>query len=161
MLPTSDLLSDRLFGIECLSCSDTSTWVFLTLALENYLWIYKCSDLSLQLFSTGMLKDLRCFTVATSSWRSKTKPCRMLSVSWRKGNCLHNRLSLLKELYALQRPETIFTVSRLRAGECDRCTILRENLKNNQDQNLCLIAKLSEFTHWCRYSTDRQSGVEK
>ncbi len=52
----------------------------------------------------------------------------------------------------------MLTVSRLRAGDCDRCAILEENLKNNQDQNLRLIAKLSEFTHCSYYSHDRQSG---
>lgn len=53
----------------------------------------------------------------------------------------------------------MFTVvSRLHAGECDRCAILGENLKNNQDQNLRLIAKLSEFTHCSYYSTVRQNG---
>lgn len=31
---------------------------------------------------------------------------------------------------------------RLRAGECDRCAILEENLKNSQDQNERLITKL-------------------
>ncbi|KAL7373882.1 hypothetical protein ABVT39_016489 [Epinephelus coioides] len=31
---------------------------------------------------------------------------------------------------------------RLHAGECERCAALEENLKNNQDQNLSLIAKL-------------------
>lgn len=40
------------------------------------------------LFSAEMLRNLRRFTNATSSWRSKTKPCRTPSVSWRKGNFL-------------------------------------------------------------------------
>lgn len=40
------------------------------------------------LFSAEMLRNLRRSTNATSSWRSKTKPCRTPSVSWRKGNFL-------------------------------------------------------------------------
>lgn len=39
----------------------------------------------------------------------------------------------------------MFTVSRLRAGECDRCAVLEENLKNSEDQNQQLIVKLGEF----------------
>lgn len=36
---------------------------------------------------------------------------------------------------------------RLRAGECDRCAVLEETLKDDQDHNLRLIAKLSELAH--------------
>ncbi|XP_037613249.1 DNA endonuclease RBBP8 [Sebastes umbrosus] len=39
--------------------------------------------------------------------------------------------------------DTIFRLEeRLCAAECDQCAILKENLKNNQDQNVRLIAKL-------------------
>lgn len=68
-------------------------------SLASDLWtkftLVSVSDLSLHLFSAEMLRDLRCFTIATSSWRSKIKPCRMPSASWRKGNFLHSRFILL------------------------------------------------------------------
>lgn len=71
----------------------------VTFSLASDLWtklsLVSVSDLSLHLFSAEMLRDLRCFTIATSSWRSKIKPCRMPSASWRKGNFLHSRFTLL------------------------------------------------------------------
>ncbi|XP_045919938.1 DNA endonuclease RBBP8 isoform X1 [Micropterus dolomieu] len=54
----------------------------------------------------------------------------------------HSRNQQLKEQNKTLQDAISLLEERLRAGECDRCTILRENLKNNQDQNLCLIAKL-------------------
>lgn len=38
-------------------------------------------------------------------------------------------------------------VFRLRAEECDRCTVIEERLKNTQEQNLHLITKLSELNN--------------
>ena len=95
-----------------------------------------------------MLRDLRCFTIATSSWRSKTKLYRTPSVSWRKGNFSPQVIVwlCLKQCVTKKSPATVFNVRRLRAGECDQCAILEEKLKNNQEQNLRLVAKLSEFT---------------
>ncbi|XP_070784687.1 DNA endonuclease RBBP8 [Enoplosus armatus] len=54
----------------------------------------------------------------------------------------HGRNQQLKEQNKTLQDAISLLEERLRAGECDRCAILGENLKNNQDQNLRLIAKL-------------------
>ncbi|XP_073344685.1 DNA endonuclease RBBP8 isoform X2 [Pagrus major] len=54
----------------------------------------------------------------------------------------YNRNQQLKEQNKTLQDAVSLMEERLRAGECDQCAILGENLKNNQDQNLCLIAKL-------------------
>ncbi|XP_044032488.1 DNA endonuclease RBBP8 isoform X2 [Siniperca chuatsi] len=54
----------------------------------------------------------------------------------------HSRNQQLKEQNKTLQDAISLLEERLRAGECDRCAILGENLKNNQDQNLRLIAKL-------------------
>ncbi|XP_042366562.1 DNA endonuclease RBBP8 [Plectropomus leopardus] len=54
----------------------------------------------------------------------------------------YNRTQQLKEQNKTLQDAISLLEERLHAGECDRCAILEENLKNNQDQNLCLIAKL-------------------
>ncbi|XP_056290475.1 DNA endonuclease RBBP8 isoform X2 [Pseudoliparis swirei] len=58
----------------------------------------------------------------------------------------HFRTQQLKEqIKTLQDAVTRLEI-RLGTGDCDRCAILQENLKSNQDQNLHLIAKLSNET---------------
>ncbi|XP_075994294.1 DNA endonuclease RBBP8 [Genypterus blacodes] len=54
----------------------------------------------------------------------------------------YNRNQQLKEQHKNLQDIIGHLKERLRAGECDRCGILEENLKNEQDQNVCLIAKL-------------------
>ncbi|XP_028288521.1 DNA endonuclease RBBP8 isoform X2 [Parambassis ranga] len=100
-----------------------------------------------------------------------TKPSDVFEDLWRQlGECHHNALqeleakvSKLKKDRCLdaQRLEVFYnrnqqlkeqnktlqdTISlleeRLRTGECDQCTLLKENLKINQEKNLNLIAKL-------------------
>ncbi|XP_028425476.1 DNA endonuclease RBBP8 isoform X2 [Perca flavescens] len=54
----------------------------------------------------------------------------------------YSRTQQLKEQNKTLQDAISLLEERLRAGECDRCAILEESLKNNHDQNLCLIAKL-------------------
>nr|CBN81802.1 Retinoblastoma-binding protein 8 [Dicentrarchus labrax] len=54
----------------------------------------------------------------------------------------HNRNQQLKEQNKTLQHALSLLEERLRGGECDRCAVLEENLKNNQDQSLRLIAKL-------------------
>uniref|UniRef100_A0A8D3C2A7 DNA endonuclease RBBP8 n=1 Tax=Scophthalmus maximus TaxID=52904 RepID=A0A8D3C2A7_SCOMX len=54
----------------------------------------------------------------------------------------YSRSQQLKEQNKSLQDAISLLEERLRAGECDRCAILEENLKNNQEENLCLIAKL-------------------
>ncbi|XP_040921629.1 DNA endonuclease RBBP8 isoform X2 [Toxotes jaculatrix] len=54
----------------------------------------------------------------------------------------YNRNQQLKEQNKTLQDAVSLLEDRLRAGECDHCTILEENLKNIQDQNLHLITKL-------------------
>lgn len=99
------------------------------------------------LFSPEMLRSLKCFTIATSSWRSKTRLCRTPSATWRKGHpplYQHVRDCWIEVLLKV-------CVSRLRSSECDGCSTLKEDLKNSQDQNLRLLTKLSEFTRFYRF----------
>ncbi|KAK1885382.1 DNA endonuclease RBBP8 [Dissostichus eleginoides] len=54
----------------------------------------------------------------------------------------HSRTQQLKEQNKTLQDAIILLEERLREGGCDRCAILKEDMKNNQDQNLRLIAKL-------------------
>ncbi|XP_075932427.1 DNA endonuclease RBBP8 [Anarhichas minor] len=54
----------------------------------------------------------------------------------------HLRTQQLKEQNKTLQDAVSRLQERLCMGECDRCAILEEDLKNNQDQNLRLIAKL-------------------
>ncbi|XP_059182723.1 DNA endonuclease RBBP8-like [Centropristis striata] len=54
----------------------------------------------------------------------------------------YTRTQQLKEQNKSLQDAISLLEERLRAGECDRCAVLEENLKNNQDQNLHLIDKL-------------------
>ncbi|GLD55070.1 DNA endonuclease RBBP8 isoform X2 [Lates japonicus] len=54
----------------------------------------------------------------------------------------YNRNQQLKEQNKSLQDTISLLEERLRAGECDQCAIVEENQKNNQDQNLRLIAKL-------------------
>lgn len=54
----------------------------------------------------------------------------------------HSRTQQLKEHNKTLQDAIILLEERLREGGCDRCAILKEDMKNNQDQNLRLIAKL-------------------
>ncbi|KAK9528039.1 hypothetical protein VZT92_014540 [Zoarces viviparus] len=54
----------------------------------------------------------------------------------------HLRTQQLKEQNKNLQDAVSSLQERLCMGECDRCAILEEDLKNNQDQNLRLIAKL-------------------
>nr|XP_046226689.1 DNA endonuclease RBBP8 [Scatophagus argus]XP_046226690.1 DNA endonuclease RBBP8 [Scatophagus argus] len=54
-----------------------------------------------------------------------------------------NRSQQLKEQNKSLQDAIGLLEKRLRAGQCDRCGILEENLKSHQEQNLRLIAKLS------------------
>ncbi|KAF3836093.1 hypothetical protein F7725_028651 [Dissostichus mawsoni] len=55
----------------------------------------------------------------------------------------HSRTQQLKEQNKTLQDAIILLEERLREGGCDRCAILKEDMKNNQDQNLRLIAKLT------------------
>ncbi|XP_034416235.1 DNA endonuclease RBBP8 [Cyclopterus lumpus] len=55
----------------------------------------------------------------------------------------HFRTQQLKEQNKTLQDAVSRLEERLCTGECDRCAILEENLKSNQDQNLRLIAKLN------------------
>ncbi|XP_041817896.1 DNA endonuclease RBBP8 isoform X2 [Chelmon rostratus] len=54
----------------------------------------------------------------------------------------YNRNQQLKEQNKTLQDAISLLEERLRAGECDRCAILGDSLKVNQDQNLRLITKL-------------------
>ncbi|KAG7216755.1 hypothetical protein INR49_021152 [Caranx melampygus] len=54
----------------------------------------------------------------------------------------YNRNQQLKEQNKSLQDAIGLLEERLRAGECDRCAVLEETLKDDQDQNLRLIAKL-------------------
>ncbi|XP_030612345.1 DNA endonuclease RBBP8 isoform X2 [Archocentrus centrarchus] len=54
----------------------------------------------------------------------------------------YNRNQQLKEQNKNLQDAITLLEERLRTGECDRCTILEENLKDGQEQNLHLIKKL-------------------
>ncbi|XP_026217699.1 DNA endonuclease RBBP8 isoform X2 [Anabas testudineus] len=54
----------------------------------------------------------------------------------------YSRNQNLKEQNKTLKDTISLLEERIRAEECDRCAILAENLKNNQEQNLCLITKL-------------------
>ncbi|XP_019942773.2 DNA endonuclease RBBP8 isoform X1 [Paralichthys olivaceus] len=54
----------------------------------------------------------------------------------------YSRNQQLKEQNTSLQDAISLLEERLRAGECDRCAILEENLKNDQEQNLRLIAEL-------------------
>ncbi|XP_060949506.1 DNA endonuclease RBBP8 [Limanda limanda] len=54
----------------------------------------------------------------------------------------HSRNQQLKEQNTSLKDAISLLEERLRAGECDRCAVLEENLKNDQEQNLRLIAEL-------------------
>ncbi|XP_031615405.1 DNA endonuclease RBBP8 isoform X3 [Oreochromis aureus] len=54
----------------------------------------------------------------------------------------YNRNQQLKEQNKNLQDDMALLEERLRAAECDRCSILEENLKNSQQQNLHLIEKL-------------------
>ncbi|KAM7390713.1 hypothetical protein PAMA_008754 [Pampus argenteus] len=54
----------------------------------------------------------------------------------------YNRNQQLKEQNKTLQDAISVLEERLRAGECDRCAILEENLKNSQDHNERLVTKL-------------------
>ncbi|XP_053198328.1 DNA endonuclease RBBP8 [Scomber japonicus] len=54
----------------------------------------------------------------------------------------YNRNQQLKEQNKTLKDAVSLLEERLRVGECDRCSILEENLKNSQDQSERLITKL-------------------
>ncbi|XP_071394364.1 DNA endonuclease RBBP8 [Centroberyx affinis] len=54
----------------------------------------------------------------------------------------YSRNQQLKEQHKTLQDTISLLEERLRAGVCDRCAVLEENMKNNQNQNLRLIAKL-------------------
>uniref|UniRef100_UPI003AAD2FB3 DNA endonuclease RBBP8 n=1 Tax=Centroberyx gerrardi TaxID=166262 RepID=UPI003AAD2FB3 len=53
----------------------------------------------------------------------------------------YSRNQQLKEQHKTLQDTISLLEERLRAGVCDRCAVLEENMKNNQNQNLRLIAK--------------------
>ncbi|XP_062235991.1 DNA endonuclease RBBP8 [Platichthys flesus] len=71
-------------------------------------------------------------------------------VKLKKDRCLdaqrlevfYSRNQQLKEQNTSLQDAISLLEERLRAGECDRCAVLEENLKNDQEQNLRLIAEL-------------------
>ncbi|XP_047424331.1 DNA endonuclease RBBP8 isoform X2 [Mugil cephalus] len=71
---------------------------------------------------------------------SKLKKDRCLDAQ--RLELFYTRNQQLKEQNKALQDAISLLEERLRTGECDRCVILEENLKNNQDQNLKLIAKL-------------------
>ncbi|KAM4533385.1 DNA endonuclease RBBP8 isoform 2-T2 [Odontesthes bonariensis] len=71
---------------------------------------------------------------------SKLKKDRCLDAQ--RLEVFYNRNQQLKEQNKTLQDTISLLEERLRAGECDRCAILEENLKTNQDQNLQLVAKL-------------------
>ncbi|XP_036934848.1 DNA endonuclease RBBP8 [Acanthopagrus latus] len=71
---------------------------------------------------------------------SKLKKDRCLDAQ--RLEVFYNRNQQLKEQNKTLQDAVSLLEERLRAGECDRCAILGENLKNNQDENLRLVAKL-------------------
>ncbi|XP_069554040.1 DNA endonuclease RBBP8 [Brachyistius frenatus] len=71
---------------------------------------------------------------------SKLKKDRCLDAQ--RLEVFYNRNQQLKEQNKTLQDAISLLEERLRTGECDRCAILEENLKNNQDQNLHLVAKL-------------------
>ncbi|XP_072234976.1 DNA endonuclease RBBP8 [Leuresthes tenuis] len=71
---------------------------------------------------------------------SKLKKDRCLDAQ--RLEVFYNRNQQLKEQNKTLQDTINLLEERLRAGECDRCAILEENLKTNRDQNLQLVAKL-------------------
>ncbi|KAL6098047.1 rbbp8 [Pungitius sinensis] len=71
---------------------------------------------------------------------SKLKTARYLDAE--SLQAFHSRTQKLKEENKTLQDTIIGLEERLCTRECDRCAVLEENLKNNQDQNLRLIAKL-------------------
>ncbi|XP_037312421.2 DNA endonuclease RBBP8 [Pungitius pungitius] len=71
---------------------------------------------------------------------SKLKTARYLDAE--SLQAFHSRTQKLKEENKTLQDTITGLEERLCTRECDRCAVLEENLKNNQDQNLRLIAKL-------------------
>ncbi|XP_032359566.1 DNA endonuclease RBBP8 isoform X2 [Etheostoma spectabile] len=73
---------------------------------------------------------------------SKLKKDRCLDAQ--RLEVFYSRTKQLKEQNQTLQDAISLLEERLQAGECDRCAILEESLKNNHDQNVCLIAKLKK-----------------
>ncbi|XP_071341930.1 DNA endonuclease RBBP8 isoform X2 [Trachinotus anak] len=71
---------------------------------------------------------------------SKLKTARCLDAQ--RLEVFYSRNQQLKEQNKSLQDTINLLEERLRAGECDRCPVLEENLRNEQEQNLRLIAKL-------------------
>ena len=57
------------------------------------------------LFSPETLRNLKCFIIVLSSWRSRTKRCRKPSVCWKKGNLLlHKGALFIKTWHCVTKP---------------------------------------------------------
>ncbi|KAM9333529.1 DNA endonuclease RBBP8 [Pholidichthys leucotaenia] len=73
---------------------------------------------------------------------SKLKKDRYLDAQ--RLEVFYNRNQQLKEQNTSLQDAISLLEERLRERECDRCAILEENLKQNKDQNLDLVAKLKK-----------------
>uniref|UniRef100_G3NBP1 DNA endonuclease RBBP8 n=1 Tax=Gasterosteus aculeatus aculeatus TaxID=481459 RepID=G3NBP1_GASAC len=71
---------------------------------------------------------------------SKLKTARYLDAE--SLEAFHFRTQQLKEENKTLQETVSRLEERLGTGECDRCAVLEENLRNNQDQNVRLVAKL-------------------
>ncbi|XP_035981265.1 LOW QUALITY PROTEIN: DNA endonuclease RBBP8 [Fundulus heteroclitus] len=56
----------------------------------------------------------------------------------------YNRNQQLKEQSKILQDTVSLLEERVRAGECDRCAVLKEKLRSSQDQNLDVICKLKD-----------------
>ncbi|KAM6900460.1 DNA endonuclease RBBP8 [Xenentodon cancila] len=74
---------------------------------------------------------------------SKLKKDRCLDAQ--RLEVFYNRNQQLKEENKTLQDTISHLEERLRAGECQRCAVLEENLKSSRSQNQQLISKLSEF----------------
>ncbi|XP_041670188.1 DNA endonuclease RBBP8 isoform X2 [Cheilinus undulatus] len=91
---------------------------------------------------------------------SKLKKERCLDAQ--KLEVFYNRNQQLKEQNKSLQDTVSLLEERLHSGECDRCAAFKENLKNNQEENLCLIEKLKHERNLLEEKNKKlQAEVEK